>query len=234
MDADGDADLFVETPEACCAPHRELSFFFNDGSGAFHPAWSYPLQRVGGSVLSAEIDGKGSPEIVDVSPTDIFVCSNGSPSFLETDCDENGRLDSCDPDADGDGVADACDFCPGRDDRADSDGDGVPDCLPGFEDLIQRGAHRWFVRADADENGVLDLSDPIFTLNHLFRGGRTMGCLRAQDSNDDGIVDLADPLYTLRALFLGGDPIPMPHPDCGRDLVPDGLTCGAYLPCSSW
>jgi hypothetical protein len=35
----------------------------------------------------------------------------------------------CPTDADGDGVFDGCDQCPGADDLADSNGDGVPDCL---------------------------------------------------------------------------------------------------------
>lgn len=46
-----------------------------------------------------------------------------------TDCNSNGIPDECETDSDGDGVIDDCDLCPGQDDRLDSDGDNVPDCL---------------------------------------------------------------------------------------------------------
>jgi hypothetical protein len=84
------------------------------------------------------------PMVVDASVLDRIDFSQGAQSrslvlaINPIDSDEDGAKDDCDvcpevadPDqaeTDGDGVGDACDACPGRDDRIDTDGNGVPDC----------------------------------------------------------------------------------------------------------
>jgi hypothetical protein len=82
-----------------------------------------------------------------------------------------------------------------------------------------------FLRGDASGSGLVDLSDAVFTLDHLFRGGEPPSCEKAADSNDDGGVDISDAVYTLLFLFLGGEVIPPPYPEPGPDPTPDTLGC---------
>lgn len=82
-----------------------------------------------------------------------------------------------------------------------------------------------FLRGDANADGVVNLSDGIFTLAYLFRGGEEPPCLDATDSDDNGKLDLTDVIFTLGFLFQGGAPPPEPFPEDGPDLVPDNLSC---------
>jgi len=82
-----------------------------------------------------------------------------------------------------------------------------------------------FLRADVNQDGQVDLSDPVATLVHLFAAGREAPCQKAADSNDDGRVDVADAVYTLRYLFSDGPQPPDPFPVCGPDPTEDALTC---------
>ena len=89
---------------------------------------------------------------------------------------------------------------------------------------------RPFIRADANADGVVDISDAIFTLSSLFAGGKAPPCQKAADANDDGALDLSDAVYTLRFLFQGAG-ILHPYPACGNDLTPDWLDCGPHHAC---
>jgi hypothetical protein len=85
-----------------------------------------------------------------------------------------------------------------------------------------------FVRGDANADGLLDLSDAIFTLHALFLGGRVPGCLDAADANDDGEIDVSDPVRWLLCLFAGAELCPPPpYPFCGDDPTADRLGCAA-------
>jgi hypothetical protein len=84
-----------------------------------------------------------------------------------------------------------------------------------------------FRRGDANDDGAVNLADPIFTLNFLFRGGPLPRCEDAVDANDDGRMDIADPVFTINFLFLGGPEPPAPGPfSPDFDPTPDGLSCG--------
>jgi len=87
-----------------------------------------------------------------------------------------------------------------------------------------------FVRGDANEDGALDVGDPIFVLNYLFLDGEVPDCYKSADANDDGRNDISDPVYTIYALFASGPAIPAPA-ECGLDPTGDGLTCNRYSPC---
>jgi hypothetical protein len=67
-----------------------------------------------------------------------------------------------------------------------------------------------FRRGDANGDGVLDISDPVGILLHLFAGG-AISCLDAADANDDGALDIADPLALLGHFFSGLPPPPPPR-----------------------
>ncbi|MBI4602696.1 MAG: hypothetical protein HY721_12130 [Planctomycetes bacterium] len=80
---------------------------------------------------------------------------------------------------------------------------------------------------DENQDGKLDLSDPVSILNHLFLGtnpslpcgdGTTNdpGNKALLDANGDGKIDLSDPVRVLNFLFLGG-----PRPvSCTEDSCP--------------
>jgi CD109 antigen len=82
-----------------------------------------------------------------------------------------------------------------------------------------------FVRGDSNEDGEVNLSDAVNTLNHLFLGGPRPPCMDAADSDDDGVVNITDPIYLLQFLFLGGVEPPPPFPEAGPDSTEDGLDC---------
>jgi len=83
-----------------------------------------------------------------------------------------------------------------------------------------------FVRGDANDDGVVNLSDPIRVLSMLFQGGGNLYCEDSADANDDGVINLTDPILILRTLFdgnVGG--IIAPYPYRGFDPTPDELLC---------
>ncbi len=84
-----------------------------------------------------------------------------------------------------------------------------------------------FTRGDANDDGKLDISDPIQTSRHLFFKEEA-NCLDAHDSNDDGKLDSNDILYSLDYLFNGGFAIPEPFLQKGFDNTLDPLTCISY------
>ncbi|MBI4606284.1 MAG: hypothetical protein HY721_30330 [Planctomycetes bacterium] len=82
-----------------------------------------------------------------------------------------------------------------------------------------------FVRGDSNDDEVINISDPQFTLSALFLGGSAPRCEDAADANDDGRLDISDPVATLQFLFLGGSRLPLPFPRPGLDPTGDGLRC---------
>jgi len=84
-----------------------------------------------------------------------------------------------------------------------------------------------FLRGDCDGTGVLNITDPIRSLEHLFLGGEAPDCLVSCDANADGSVNIADPIFVLGFLFLGSEAIPAPYPGCGHDEIPTSLSCKA-------
>ena len=83
-----------------------------------------------------------------------------------------------------------------------------------------------FVRGDANDDGVVNLSDPIRVLSMLFQGGGSLYCEDSADANDDGVINLTDPILILRTLFdgnVGG--IIAPYPYRGFDPTPAELLC---------
>lgn len=92
---------------------------------------------------------------------------------------------------------------------------------------------RPFRRSDSNDDGVVDLSDAVNTLNWLFVGTGAITCQDAADANDDNKVDLSDPITTLEVLFSGQGEIPPPGlQTCGPDPVVDGLSCESFQSCS--
>ncbi|MFN0060021.1 MAG: hypothetical protein ACKVX7_16300 [Planctomycetota bacterium] len=83
-----------------------------------------------------------------------------------------------------------------------------------------------FVRGDVNNDGLIDVADPISALNYIFAAGVEPVCLDAADANDDGNVNIADPIWLLLYTFAGGiGPLP-PFPTLGPDPTCDLLGCG--------
>lgn len=83
-----------------------------------------------------------------------------------------------------------------------------------------------FRRGDANDDGVVNVSDPTYILNWNFQGGPPPLCFDAADANDDGQVSgqTTDAVYLLNWLYQGG---PQPHAPgpfaCGLDPTEDEL-----------
>ena len=94
----------------------------------------------------------------------------------------------------------------------------------------------FFVRGDARADGgsqaPVNITDAVFILESLFRGGSQSDCDDAMDVNDDGKLNIADAIHALSFLFTGDAVIlpPGPH-DCGPDPTPDTLGCASYSFC---
>ena len=83
-----------------------------------------------------------------------------------------------------------------------------------------------FRRGDCNDDGSVDISDPINTLEMLFLGTFEITCYDACDSNDDGTVGISDVISSLGVLFLGNAIFPPPgFVKCGIDPTPDEIGC---------
>ncbi|NIN01751.1 MAG: hypothetical protein GTO24_27725 [candidate division Zixibacteria bacterium] len=68
------------------------------------------------------------------------------------------------------------------------------------------------LRGDANGDGVINVSDVVYLINYVLKGGPTPEPLKAGDANCDLWIDLEDVIYLIRYLFLGG-----PEPGLGCD-----------------
>jgi len=145
-------------------------------------------------------------------------------SGLEQDCNRNRRPDACEiaagtvEDCNQNSVPDRCDISGGT--SLDQDKNSIPDECEGG---LQRPG-------DLNQDAVLDLSDAIWLLGHLFLG--TQGGLPCQgstasqpsssdlalaDLTGDGAIDLSDAVRVLVFLFQGEAP-PALGTECVRLL----------------
>jgi len=76
-----------------------------------------------------------------------------------------------------------------------------------------------FLRGDSNMDGIVNIADPIHTLNYLFLNGVDPRCLDAADTNDDEAVDMSDSIYTLFHLFQGEKILPPNIGGPGMDLT---------------
>jgi hypothetical protein len=118
--------------------------------------------------------------------------------------------------------------------RFDFAGDANGD---GYEDLVAYdGGHAYiyfnplgmldeaFVRGDANQDGQINIADPIVVLNYLFARGKALPCFDAADANDDESINIADAIMALGYLFGGTGALPPPT-ICGPDPAGDALGC---------
>lgn len=114
---------------------------------------------------------------------------------------------------------------------------GIDDPVEGIARLNAPAARVRFIRADANADGAVNLSDGIFILLSLFGGG-AVDCEEAADTNANGVIDLSDAVLVFAYLYQGGEPPPAPFPGCGvgttsADSGDDGggLACERFAVC---
>ncbi|MGE3424793.1 MAG: VWA domain-containing protein [Dehalococcoidia bacterium] len=95
----------------------------------------------------------------------------------------------------------------------------------------QAHAQSSFIRANCNDDGIVNVADIIFIINYLFLNGPEGPCFDACDANDDGRLDLGDAMFIANYQFFNG-PLPAsPFPACGVDGTPDALGCLASMQC---
>ncbi len=120
-----------------------------------------------------------------------------------TDTDGDGVTDVCDncpatdnvsqSDGDLDAVGDACDNCPSTPNpsQSDCDNDGIGDACD-------------YLSGDADNNGIITISDAVFLINYIFSGGPAPCPLRNGDADCNTITTISDAVYLINYIFAGG------------------------------
>jgi hypothetical protein len=59
---------------------------------------------------------------------------------------------------------------------------------------------------DADDNGMVNISDAVFLIAYIFGGGSTPDPYEQADSDCNGIVNISDAVYLIAYIFGGGAP----------------------------
>ncbi|MCA8959253.1 MAG: hypothetical protein KDC38_02020 [Planctomycetes bacterium] len=120
-----------------------------------------------------------------------------------------------------------------RDEDGFFDRDELDTCSDPADPAIVPGAGcgTTFVRGDCNDDGGLDISDPVSLLGILFSGAGLAPCDDACDSNDDGGINVADAVHMLAFQFSMGPAPTDPYPGCGQDPTLDGLTCDTFSSC---
>lgn len=67
-----------------------------------------------------------------------------------------------------------------------------------------------FMLGDSNGDEIIDISDAVFTLRYLFKGGLAPDCIESADVNGDESIDLSDVVYFLQFLFQGGSDLVSP------------------------
>ncbi|HVR75469.1 MAG TPA: lamin tail domain-containing protein [Planctomycetota bacterium] len=81
-----------------------------------------------------------------------------------------------------------------------------------------------FIRGDSNGDAVVDISDAVKTLLHLFAGAVT-NCEDAMDFDDNEVLNVTDVLLALGFLFQNGAAPPAPFPAAGVDPAGTILGC---------
>lgn len=78
-----------------------------------------------------------------------------------------------------------------------------------------------FIRGDVNNDGIVDVGDPIYLLNYLFLNGASPPCPDSADADNDGLINITDAVYMVFYVFGIGVAPPFPFPDCGLESFPD-------------
>ncbi len=61
-------------------------------------------------------------------------------------------------------------------------------------------------RGDANHDDVIDIADPVFVINHIFKEGPAPITYEAGDANSDYMIDIGDAVYLIEFIFKSGPP----------------------------
>jgi len=114
------------------------------------------------------------------------------------------------------------------------DGQPVRPCNAGTASATVRFTPpRQFIRGDSNGDGIVDMSDAIYTMEYLYQGGPEPSCLAAANANDLWFgPDLGAAILTLAFLFQGlPDLWPPGAFACGEDPTLDEVSCLEYPHC---
>jgi hypothetical protein len=64
----------------------------------------------------------------------------------------------------------------------------------------------YFIRGDANGDGLINASDVVYLINYLFIGGPPPDPMAAGDVNCDGTINVSDVVYLINYLFISGPP----------------------------
>jgi hypothetical protein len=87
--------------------------------------------------------------------------------------------------------------------------------LPYFTDFGKAGVAsvailaqpiKTFIYGDANGDGEVTVSDAVYLINYLYKGGPAPDPMDAGDADCDGDVDISDVIYIINYLFKGGPP----------------------------
>jgi len=134
------------------------------------------------------------PEFISATPTsalDFQLAANSPAIDAGQDLKLAGLIDPADPYLDYVGVAIPQGSAPDI---------GAYEC---FGDACQ------YICGDANGDGEISVSDVVYCINYLFKGGPTPDPIQSADANYDGDVSVSDVVYTINYLFKGG-----PAPGC--------------------
>ena len=211
----GECTAQVSVPLPAASDNCNLISVTNDFNDTGDASGSYPI---GTTVVTwLAIDENGNLAI------DSQTISVDIPSGA--DCNSNGIADVCDialgtaSDCNSNGIPDSCDIASGT--EIDANQNGTIDSCEAI-----------FVRGDNNNDGNINIADPIFLLQTLFTNGPAPSCLDAGDSNDDGFIDISDVIFEISYIFSAGAAPAAPFPTCGLDPTgTDTLDCNQYDNC---
>jgi hypothetical protein len=81
----------------------------------------------------------------------------------------------------------------------------------------------FFKRGDANGDKLVDISDVVSVIDHLYLGGRLTGNPDAADADDNGHLEITDAVVIINDLFLGTPAIASPFPEEGVDPTSDSI-----------
>ncbi|MEW6295122.1 MAG: dockerin type I repeat-containing protein [Candidatus Diapherotrites archaeon] len=80
-----------------------------------------------------------------------------------------------------------------------------------------------FKCGDANGDGVVSVTDIVWLVNFLFKGGTAPVDMDGADANNDGKVSVTDIVWLVNFLFKGG-----PTPNCGPEPQPKIISPSNY------
>ncbi|MCK5125019.1 MAG: dockerin type I repeat-containing protein [candidate division Zixibacteria bacterium] len=91
---------------------------------------------------------------------------------------------------------------------------------------------------DANGDGTINLGDPIYLINYIFRGGQAPDPLGKCDVNYDGNVNIGDAVWLVRYVFAGDFPPICPPFACGGQSgeckIFNVKDAGSNAECAEW